>query len=94
MGLDVSSHAREPGDRHRIRRHRCGGRPGGYAGAAALTAGVFVGSALWWLILTISVGVFRGKLNDRGLQWVGSIRGGAIVGCGLFALLGGVLRAL
>jgi threonine/homoserine/homoserine lactone efflux protein len=60
---------------------------GNYIAAGVLVVGVFIGSALWWLILSGGVGVFRGKFNHQGLQWVNRISGAIITGFGLFALL-------
>lgn len=58
-----------------------------YMSATVLVLGVFIGSALWWLILSGSIGVFREKFNLRGLQWINRISGAIITGFGLFALL-------
>jgi threonine/homoserine/homoserine lactone efflux protein len=63
------------------------GASGNYVSAGVLVLGVFIGSALWWLILSGGVGVFREKLNPHGLQWVNRISGAIITGFGLFALL-------
>jgi threonine/homoserine/homoserine lactone efflux protein len=60
---------------------------GNYVLAGILVLGVFIGSALWWLILSGGVGVFREKFNPHGLQWVNRISGAIITGFGLFALL-------
>ena len=60
---------------------------GNYVSAGILVSGVFGGSALWWLILSGGVGVFREKVNPQGLQWVNRISGAIIIGFGLFALL-------
>ena len=60
---------------------------GSYTPAGLLVLGVFIGSALWWLILSGGVGVFREKFNPRGLQWINKISGAIITGFGLFALL-------
>jgi threonine/homoserine/homoserine lactone efflux protein len=60
---------------------------GNYVSAGVLVLGVFIGSALWWLILSGSVGVFREKFNHHGLQWANRISGAIITGFGLFALL-------
>ena len=60
---------------------------GSYVSAGLLVLGVFIGSALWWLILSGGVGVFREKFNPRGLQWINKISGAIITGFGLFALL-------
>jgi threonine/homoserine/homoserine lactone efflux protein len=60
---------------------------GNYVSAGVLVLGVFTGSALWWLILSGGVGVFREKFNPHGLQWVNRISGAIITGFGLLALL-------
>jgi threonine/homoserine/homoserine lactone efflux protein len=60
---------------------------GNYVSAGVLVLGVFIGSALWWLILSGGVGVFREKFNPHGLQWVNRISGAIITGFGLWALL-------
>lgn len=60
---------------------------GNYVSAGVLVLGVFIGSALWWLILSGGVGVFREKFNPDGLQWVNRISGAIIIGFGLLALL-------
>lgn len=60
---------------------------GNYVTAGALVLGVFMGSALWWLILSSSVSIFRGKLNPHGLQWINRISSLIILGFGLYAFL-------
>jgi threonine/homoserine/homoserine lactone efflux protein len=60
---------------------------GNYVSAGVLVAGVFIGSALWWLILSGGVGVFRTKFNPQRLRWVNRISGVIITGFGLLALL-------
>ncbi len=62
--------------------------PGGdYTSAVVLVLGVFLGSALWWLILSSGVSAFREKFTSHGLRWVNRIAGAIITGFGLFALL-------
>ena len=60
---------------------------GNYVSAGALVLGVFMGSALWWLILSGGVGMFRARFNPHGLRWVNRVSGVIITGFGLFALL-------
>jgi threonine/homoserine/homoserine lactone efflux protein len=60
---------------------------GNYVSAGVLVLGVFIGSALWWLILSSGVGMFREKFNPARSQWVKRISGAIITGFGLFALL-------
>jgi len=64
-----------------------GGASGNYVSAAVLVLGVFVGSALWWFILSDGVSVFRAKFNPHSLRWVNRISGVIIIVFGLFALL-------
>lgn len=63
------------------------GAGGDYVSAAALVGGVFIGSALWWLILSSSAGAFRKKFNPRGMRWVNRTSGVIITGFGVVALL-------
>ena len=58
-----------------------------YVSAAVLVLGVFIGSALWWLILSGGVGLFRARFNPHGLRWVNRISGVIITGFGLLVLL-------
>jgi threonine/homoserine/homoserine lactone efflux protein len=60
---------------------------GDYVSAGILVLGVFIGSALWWLILSGGVSVFQAKFSPRGLRWVNRISGVMITGFGLLALL-------
>jgi threonine/homoserine/homoserine lactone efflux protein len=64
-----------------------GDASGNYLSAGVLVFGVFIGSALWWLILSGVVGVVRTTFNPHRLQWVNRISGIIIAGFGLLALL-------
>lgn len=59
----------------------------GYASAGVLVLGVFIGSALWWLSLSMGVGAFRTKFTPRGHRWVNRFSGSIITGFGLLALM-------
>ncbi len=63
------------------------GTEGDYGYAAALVGEVFSGSALWWLILSECVGLFRARLDLTALQWVNRASGTIISAFGLLALL-------
>jgi threonine/homoserine/homoserine lactone efflux protein len=63
---------------------------GGYLAATALVLGVFLGSALWWLLLSGGVGLLRGRLTQRRLRWVNWISGALIAGFGLVVLADGL----
>lgn len=64
-----------------------GSSSGNYITAGVLVLGVFIGSALWWLLLSGGVSVFRPRFNSQGLRWVNRISGVVITGFGLLALL-------
>jgi threonine/homoserine/homoserine lactone efflux protein len=60
----------------------------GNAGSAMLVVtGVFMGSALWWLLLCGGVSLLRARVTPRALRWINYLSGSVIVGFGLFALL-------
>jgi threonine/homoserine/homoserine lactone efflux protein len=60
---------------------------GAYAAAGLLVLGVFLGSGLWWLVLSSVVGAFRAKIGPRQLRWVNRLSGGIILAFGVLALL-------
>jgi len=60
---------------------------GSHLNAVVLVLGVFVGSALWWLVLSGVVGAFREKFTPYWLRWANRISGAIIIGFGLLALL-------
>ena len=68
-----------------------GSTGGSYAPAAMLVFGVFSGSALWWLILSGSVSLFRTRFTQAGLRWVNRVSGMIITGFGVIALLSLIL---
>ena len=65
-----------------------GGRVGGYGTAALMVLGVFLGSALWWLLLSTGVGLFRSALTRDRLRWVNRGAGAIIAAFGVAALAG------
>jgi threonine/homoserine/homoserine lactone efflux protein len=58
-----------------------------FLSAGTLVAGVFIGSAFWWLILSFGISLLRGKFNAQRLRWVNRISGLVITGFGLLAFL-------
>ncbi|HEY9841875.1 MAG: LysE family translocator [Candidatus Sericytochromatia bacterium] len=62
--------------------------------ALLLVAGVFTGSALWWLLLSGGVGLFRRQLGSRALGWIQTLSGLCLVAFGLRAALGAVWEIL
>ncbi len=63
-----------------------GSTGGNYASAAILVLGVFIGSALWWLILSVSVSLFRSRFTPTRLQWLNRVSGIILTGFGVVAL--------
>jgi threonine/homoserine/homoserine lactone efflux protein len=52
---------------------------GDAAGAALLTAGVFLGSAAWWVVLVAAVGALRSRVTPAGLRRV-NMASGLLIG--------------
>ena len=57
-----------------------------YLASSLLVLGVFLGSALWWLLLSCSVNLFRAKFNLQWLQWLNRGSGLIIFTFGIVAL--------
>lgn len=66
------------------------GAEAGDSSVVLLVGGVFLGSALWWLILSTGVGLFRNKLGPRGMRAVNVVSGTAILVFGLAAVWTGL----
>ena len=62
-----------------------------YTSASFLVIGVFMGSGLWWCILSGLTNMFREKLNHHKLSWINKISGFIITTFGLLALISVVL---
>jgi threonine/homoserine/homoserine lactone efflux protein len=58
-----------------------------YGDAVGLVGGIFVGSALWWLILSEGVTLFRKRVSQRVMRWINRAAGLIIVAFGLAAWL-------
>jgi threonine/homoserine/homoserine lactone efflux protein len=56
-----------------------------------LVAGVFVGSALWWLALCTAVSLVRHRLAPSVLVWINRASGAAIMVFGILALTAAML---
>ncbi|GCE22421.1 LysE family translocator [Dictyobacter kobayashii] len=56
--------------------------------ALLVVGGVFLGSALWWLLLTGGVSLVRGRFTPRWLLWINRISGLVITIFGVVALIG------
>jgi threonine/homoserine/homoserine lactone efflux protein len=55
--------------------------------AVLMVCGVFLGSALWWLLLSGAVGFFRRALTPTRLQWVNRVSGAILAAFGIVAVL-------
>lgn len=58
-----------------------------YGSASIMVLGVFLGSALWWFILSGGVSLFQRKFTPERLRWVNKISGVIIAGFGVTMLL-------
>ena len=54
---------------------------------ASLVLGVFLGSALWWLSLSGTMGLLRARFDAGPLRWVNRVSGGIITAFGVAAML-------
>jgi threonine/homoserine/homoserine lactone efflux protein len=63
-----------------------GVRGGSGAGAAAMTIGVFGGSAAWWVVLTSAVGGLRARITPRWVRRINIVSGLLIGGFALVAI--------
>jgi threonine/homoserine/homoserine lactone efflux protein len=57
-----------------------------YSSAGALVGGVFLGSALWWLLLSGGVGLFRSRVGAGTMQVINRVSGVLLFALGLYAL--------
>jgi threonine/homoserine/homoserine lactone efflux protein len=65
-----------------------GSAAGTYGRAAALAGGVFLGSALWWVILSTVVSMLRPWfVRPRTFRWINLVSGLVIAGFGLVTLV-------
>jgi threonine/homoserine/homoserine lactone efflux protein len=55
-----------------------------------LIGGIFTGSMLWWIILTVSVTALRGKINERAMVWMNRVAGFAIGSFGVVNIILGL----
>jgi putative LysE/RhtB family amino acid efflux pump len=63
-----------------------GAQPPAGLGAVRLVAGVFAGSALWWLVLSAAVGIVRRGLATPVVRAVNLVSGIVLAGFGVWAI--------
>jgi threonine/homoserine/homoserine lactone efflux protein len=59
---------------------------GDLAAACWLVSGVFLGSAAWWLFLSMGVSLLREKVSSAALRWVNRLSGVVLLAFGALAL--------
>ncbi len=57
-----------------------------YTAAGLMVVGVFLGSALWWLLLSGGVSRVRSRFDARALRWVNGISGLLLLGFAAFSV--------
>jgi threonine/homoserine/homoserine lactone efflux protein len=67
-----------------------GSRGAGYLPGGLMVTGVFLGSILWWLMLSGGTAIVRQRFTSDHLRWVNRFSGVIIVVLGLY-ILGGML---
>lgn len=60
---------------------------GSYEDAGVLVFGVFLGSAMWWLMLSEGVTLFRTRISEKVMVWINRIAGLIIISFGVAALI-------
>jgi threonine/homoserine/homoserine lactone efflux protein len=51
-----------------------------------LVTGVFLGSCLWWFLLTTGTNVLRHRIGAAVFRWLNRVSGTALIGFGVYAL--------
>jgi threonine/homoserine/homoserine lactone efflux protein len=57
-----------------------------YVAASSMVGGVFLGSALWWLVLSTGASMFQSRLSATWMQSVNRLSGAIIFAFGSYAL--------
>ncbi|MDH5506096.1 MAG: LysE family translocator [Anaerolineae bacterium] len=59
----------------------------GFTSALVFGGSIFLGSAIWWLLLTWALNIFRQRVDERILRIINKAAGSLIVGFGIFLLV-------
>ena len=62
-----------------------------YQEAILIVIGVFIGSLLWWGVLSTGVHIIRHKLSEQFLIWINRFSAMILSGFGLFAFLSAII---
>jgi threonine/homoserine/homoserine lactone efflux protein len=57
-----------------------------YLAASVLVTGVFIGSALWWLLLSSGVGLLQSRVGSGWMQVINRLSGCIIFAFGIYSL--------
>ena len=60
---------------------------GNYRRGLSLVLGVFLGSAIWWSLLAVGAGWFKGKLDSVGMRWINRVTGIVVIGFAIYELV-------
>lgn len=60
---------------------------GKYGSAGLLVIGVFLGSAAWWLSLSLGIGLLRKRSNNQIIAWINRLAGIIIIAFGIYSLV-------
>ena len=63
---------------------------GDYAAAGIVVSGVFLGSALWWVILSGGMALLRHRLPTEAMKWINRGSGVLLFGFGATAILSSI----
>lgn len=55
--------------------------------AALMVIGIFVGSGIWWLLLSYITSLIRNRINRRTFIWINRIAGAIIFSFGILAII-------
>ena len=61
-----------------------------YEWAESLVLGVFIGSALWWGVLTIIAVICRQSMDTMSLIWISRVSSTIILACGLLLIIAAI----
>ena len=64
-----------------------GSTSGEYVSAGFMVLGVFIGSALWWCLLSGFTGLFHGKPDSQKMSWINKGSGAIVTTFGVIALI-------
>ena len=58
-----------------------------YLAASLMVLGIFLGSALWWFLLSYLASLFHSRINTLTMRWINRVAGLTILGFGIVILV-------